>query len=378
MTRRQERRSSYGPLFSQEKDSALIQASLERWLDSARRDPKKLEQLRKALGAPTRLSRVLGKALAAAATKTSPQIFRSLKARGPAMLREQRATFAGFERRLYRTWKRPLDLLEMFIVVCSESGESLSAQWPWKESPEQNLVFDVIRRLQARACQAASEILTLLKAGYAPAAHARWRTLHEMAATAFLIARHGKDVAERFLAHEHVEAWKAAEQYQRCCSRLGERRFSRKEMATFRRNYGAALKRYGPDFKNPYGWAAAALGNKSPKFADIEKAAGLDHMRPYYRMASYPVHATAKTIRFSLALMPRQDILFTGPSGFGLADPGHSTAISLGQITTATITLLPSCDTVSVGRVLLMFTDEIGKEFIKVHRRVEARAKRRP
>lgn len=369
-------------MFSTKKDSALIQSGLDELLREARTSPKKLQQLQKALRAPKRFSTALGEALASAAVRTAPPLFKSLKRSGPAMLRERHAIFGGFERRLYRTWKRPLDLLEMMIVACAEAGEELSKEWPWNESTDDSLVFEVVRRLQARSCQVAYEILTLLKTGYAPAAHARWRTLHETAATVSFITKHGPDVAERFYMHEHVDAWRAAEYYQRYCHKLGYSRYSRKEMAEFRRNYRAVLKQYGPDFRHSYGWASDALTRKDPKkrnpgFADIEKDVSLDHLRPYYKMASYPVHATVKAIRFSLALEPGKDLLLTGPSNLGLSDPGHSTAISLGQTTIAMLMLRPSTDSLSLMHVLLSFTDEIGDAFLEAHRKLMAKGKRR-
>ena len=36
-----------------------------------------------------------------------------------------------------------------------------------------------------------------------------------------------------------------------------------------------------------YGWASHHLGNPQPTFKDIERAAGIDHLRAHYRMASH-------------------------------------------------------------------------------------------
>lgn len=41
-------------------------------------------------------------------------------------------------------------------------------------------------------------------------------------------------------------------------------------------------------------------GNKTPTFEDIEDAVGLAYMRPYYKMASYPVHASPKGLTFTV------------------------------------------------------------------------------
>jgi hypothetical protein len=347
--------------------------SFQRLGEKAGHDQKKVAALHKLLRAPKRLATRSGEILATVAANAAPSIFKSLKARGPAMLADRRAMFAGFEERLYRQWRRPLDLLEMLIVICAETGETVSDRWPWKESKDQDVVFEVVRRLQARACQVASEILALLRSGYAPAAHARWRTLHETAVTASFIEKHGKDAAERFLTHEHVEARKAARQYQRYSRKLGVRRYSRKELGKLRSNFNALVKHYGPEFKDDYGWAAVTLGRKRATFADIEKAARFDHIRPYYKMASYPVHATVKSIYFSLALRDGQDLLLTGPSDIGLGTPGHSAAISLMQTTIVLLAMWPTSDSISLMHVLLLFSDEIGDTFLEADRRLRRR-----
>lgn len=359
---------TYGPLFSTAKDAALIDASLQRIIERARTDPKQLEKLTKALQRPQRFATVLGEALTKAATKSAPRIFARLRSDGVAMLRDQRAMFSAFETRLYETWKEPLDLLEMMIVASAEAGESVSAQWPWKQSREQDAVFDVVRRLQARACQVAREVLALLKSGYAPAAHARWRTLHETAVTTHFIRKYGHRAAETFLAHEYIEARKAARDYQRYCRRLGYPRYTPNELASFRQKHHTRVKKYGDAFKGDYGWAAVTLGVKRVTFRDIEERAGFDHLRPYYRMASYPVHATVKSIHFSLALEDGKDLLLTGPSNLGLTEPGHGAALSLAQAGIAMLTLHPTSDTIAVAEVLLLFTDAIGKAFLKARR----------
>lgn len=38
--------------------------------------------------------------------------------------------------------------------------------------------------------------------------------------------------------------------------------------------------RFGKEMHNEYGWASVALKNPKPNFAQIQKAASLDHWRP--------------------------------------------------------------------------------------------------
>jgi hypothetical protein len=370
----QPQRDHFGGLFIEGKDLAIIMASLDRLYERSLSDPGAMARLRKALRAPSKLASQFGKVLATAAHETAPSVLRDLKRAAPAMLRRRHEDFSGFEKRLQASWRRPLDLLEMLIVVCTEAGDALNQQWQWKKkSREENLVFEVVRRLHARACQVASEILCLLQSGFAPAAHARWRTLHETNVTAHFIADRGGDVAERFLLHEHIEALRAAEQIQTYAKRLRERPFSRSEMSRLRRTRDQLEKQFGAEFRHPYGWAAATLQMKKPTFSDIEAPTKLDHLRPYYKMASYSVHATVKSIRFSLALLPGHDVLLTGASNAGLEIPGHSAALSLAQITMTMTMLHPSSDTIVIGRVAHLFEGEIGAAFLVAARRLKAK-----
>ncbi len=80
---------------------------------------------------------------------------------------------------------------------------------------ENNHVFFVLTRSHARACQIAREILTLIKNGYADGAMARWRALHEISVISSFIAKHGNEVAEKYLLHSNIESNKAAVLYQK-------------------------------------------------------------------------------------------------------------------------------------------------------------------
>jgi len=176
------------------------------------------------------LKKSMARALREVVGAEAKALLAALDERAPTMLRERRAEFKGFERRLHRSWRKPLDRLEQLLVIAAETGELFSAQWPWAESQDADLVFDVVRRLQARACQVAGEVLTLLKAGYPSGAHARWRAMHETAVTAAFIAKHGRATAERYLLHEHVEAHDAIQLYQEHAKALKLRPYRESEL----------------------------------------------------------------------------------------------------------------------------------------------------
>ena len=107
--------------------------------------------------------------------------------------------------------------------------------------------------------------------------------------------------------------------------------------------------------------------------SDIERHVQLGHMRPYYRMASDNVHPNSHGAHFRLGLHSSQqdEVLLAGPSNLGLADPGHSTAISLFQITTVLLATESVLDCVVTMKILEELTDEVGEAFLKVHQELE-------
>jgi hypothetical protein len=99
--------------------------------------------------------------------------------------------------------------------------------------------------------------------------------------------------------------------------------------------------------------------------------AGIDHLRAHYRMASHNVHANPKGIYFKLGLLDEKAVLLAGPSNFGFADPGHSTSISLLQVTTSFCTIEPSLDTLVSLNILEIMVNEIGDLFIEIQSKLE-------
>lgn len=301
--------------------------------------------------------------------ETSGIILADLKSRAPEMLAEHKEIRNGFEQSVYREWRKALELLEMFIVIASEAGEDFNEEFRPSASQNTDFMFEVLTRLHARSCQIANEVLTLLKAGYADGADARWRTMHEIAVIGFFIGKFGQDTAERYLLHEAVESYHAAQQYQRHYIKRGYEPLADSELSRLHSSYEQLVERFGRPYANNYGWAASVLGNRDPKFSDIEQAVDLEHWRPHYKLASHNVHANPKGVFFKLGLYPgERELLLAGPSDTGFADPGHSTAISLLQITTSLLTLKPNVDRLSICHILSTLAREIGDTFLSIQK----------
>ena len=263
-----------------------------------------------------------------------------------------------------------MNLLDTFIFLAIESGSDFR-QREGSSSPEDPFL-EALTRLHAKACQTSSEVLSLLRSGYADGAHARWRSLHEIVVVCAFIMKHGAETAKRYLLHDIIDRYKLARRLNEFAELLNEPPIPSAEFEALKTQRDELVDRFGSSFNEDYGWAAHALNKDRPSIADIEERVQLDHWRPHYRIASDNVHPSAHGTYYRLGLgqYPAGGLL-AGPSNMGLADPGHATAVSLLQ---ATVMLLGSgtatISSVVTSKVLMRLADEIGDAFLDVHTRL--------
>lgn len=288
-----------------------------------------------------------------------------------AMLHERREYLREFESGHYELWQKGLDLLEAYLVAAFEAGENFNKHYRKVASKADDYMFEVLTRIHARAVHVGFEVLTLLKAGYSDGAHARQRTVHELGVISNFITMNGSELAKCYLEHEVIESYKAMILFQEHAEALGYKPYSDEYVQRVKTNRDELCKRYGKSFNGDYGWASVALSIKSPTFRDIEKASGLDHLRPYYKMASHNVHANPKGLSFRLGLSENANILLAGPSNYGLTDPAHGASISVLQATIPMLNSKPTIDSLVIGFVLQKFVDDIGQAFIKVEKEMK-------
>jgi len=269
----------------------------------------------------------------------------------------------GFERRLQRFWKVPVERLDIFIDLNSQIGAEINSLDRPLAAKESDLVFEVITRLHAKACRVASEVMALIRSGYADGAMARWRTIHEASVVANFINENGKDVANRYLLHQHVDNLKAAKRYNEFQKRLGVKRIPLRTLKRMQIHVDRLVAKFGKEFGNEYGWAAVALKNPKPRFSSIEDATRLEHWRPYYKMASHNVHAGSRGLFFQLGLYDESTILLAGPSNSGFTDPAQNTALSLLQITSILLTRKPTIDMLAWASTLQMLAVDVANAF---------------
>ena len=287
----------------------------------------------------------------------------TFKKHWPTESRKRARSIAAFEARLLRRWQRPIDELRLQIAISKDYGVAMTEAVRARRPRTNPISADLLIRLHGRACQVADEIALLLSHGFADGAMARWRTLHEIAVTAMFLSEHGEPAAERYVIHDIVEVRKAAHQYQLHCRRLKSKRLSARELNRTERHYQAALARFGRHFKEQYGWASAALGKSKPTFADIEIGAGVEHLRPYYKLASHNVHANPRGVFFRLGMLKERQMILAGPSDAGLSDPGQSAAISLAQLSAAICRLHPTLDSCVMAKLIGNLADDVAQAF---------------
>jgi len=265
---------------------------------------------------------------------------------GARILRGRRVRMKAFEGRLYSRWAKALDLYELCVYLAQECGEYFDKTYRPIVAGTKAYKFEALTRLHGGAARIAGEIYTLLLAGYASGAHARWRTLHEIATTALFVSQESDDIAERYLHHRFVKSHEDALDYRKHAKRLNKEPLTDSDMALIEENYKAALARFGDDFKQPYGWAAPSLKARNPAlekmkrlgFQHVQDAIQWEHWAPYYRMASHAVHPTATFIRFNLGTFGDETPILAGPCNAGLADPAQGALIALTNATAALFT----------------------------------------
>ena len=128
-------------------------------------------------------------------------ILDSLKTKWKSEARRQEKELRGFRDRLARRWREPLGGLGMMLTIAREFGEAAGLRLQKAHEEEDRHLVAVLVRLHARACQVADEVLTLIAAGFAEGAIARWRTLHEIAITAMHIRARPPRLGEGDGAH---------------------------------------------------------------------------------------------------------------------------------------------------------------------------------
>ncbi|EZP74907.1 hypothetical protein BV97_04645 [Novosphingobium resinovorum] len=290
---------------------------------------------------------------------------KDLAAREQDMLVDRRAEQQGFVERNLDRWKEGFDKLERLIVMSEELGAAIASVLGAAASENNDALYEALVSNHARAVLTAREILCLMMNGFPDGALARWRTLHEVAIISQFISKHGTDTAEAFIEHRHWLSYQRALNYQNHHERAKLTPFEGAELADLKELSEMVLAKRGPDLASDYGWAAAALGKRRPKFSDLEAVTGLDHWRPRYKWSSTVNHGAYLAPLQGLGTSETVEaVRLVGQSNSGMTDPGHMTAITLTHATLPVLMMDPNLDRMAIFKIMLHLSDEIGDAFV--------------
>ena len=294
----------------------------------------------------------------------SGKLVKAWKRQAKSILKEIKSERRKFTDYHNKIWGKPLDLLDALISLSLELGSEFSQKFDFTISNDNEIILGVLTRLHARGCQVSSEILTLLRSGFADGAHARWRTLHEISVIAQFIAMNEKDVAERYVAHSAVADYQRAQQYRKYSDDLSYAPMPDEDFDTIKSNFDEVLKKYGSNFRFDYGWASEVLGNPKLNFTNIEEKVNESHMQPFVKLAHVNIHAGSKGIFSRLGSPPNNDLLVAGASVFGVGEPGQNTAYTISNLT-STLLSYKNNNLDNLGSVLAFkkFVEEVVWEF---------------
>ena len=217
--------------------------------------------------------------------KTARLILCESESKWPEVSRSLRNDNIDFQKNLYRKWKGPIEKLRMLRTICFELGSEFARDLDERPPKGKESLYAVLISSHMRACQIADEVLCLIEGGFADGAMARSRSLHEVAVISAFVLGHGEDVARRYFAHKIVDLKKDAGQYWNLMKHFVDGGDNKLHYEKICGQYEKAIREFGKEFKNPYGWAAVCFGGRSPRFDEIEKAVCEDGARYFYRSA---------------------------------------------------------------------------------------------
>ena len=287
-----------------------------------------------------------------------------IRSRAPAATEETKRARVRFEEALSEYWGEPLDLLELFIQAVTEAEMGFIGSFHDDAVASKDEVHNALTRLLGRGCLVARAILALLRGGYADDAHARWRSLHELAVTAIVISDNGQELAERYMLHAAIERQKLASELQKFESFTGINTIPPEDFEKTQTEGDRLVKRFGKSFGKDFGWAACLFSGTAPTMREIEERVGIGYLRMLYRLSSHNVHANAQDTIYKLGLnLYDGEAHLVAPSMMGLGIAGQSTAMSLCLIALALLSTKPTEDNQVAMGILEHLAKEAGEAF---------------
>lgn len=285
-------------------------------------------------------------------------------------LKDVRKYTEGFNNRLYKTWKKPIDYFESLIELISSYTYSFTETFYEEAYKNNNLLFNALQNIQARALLVSRECLTLIKNGYPDGAFSRWRTIFELSVIGKLLYdENNDDLCKRYLNYYHIQEYKD----EKTSRERGHQDHTDESFKILEQNYNLMISKYGPNYaKGDYGWANNLFNKNRVTFQEIKDRVDMDKLYGYYKLSSTYIHGNHKANEESLGLIPNLEKLkLVGPSNYGLSIPMQNVAISLVHISTYFFLTYSNLDVWTACSIMNKFLDKIIVESNKVQVKIE-------
>ena len=296
---------------------------------------------------------------------------RYLKKHGAEILEEHRFRREAFIEKLNSIWGEAIDNYEILVNVAREIGNCALDFIRLNPSDEHNPhKVEAVIQLFGRACHVGEEISVLLANGLADGAQARWRSLHEIQVVIKLLADGDDLLSKRYLDHHDIDLFLEA----KATDTFGGSRLHSvhpddlRDLSIIK---DELLENYGKDFICPYGWASELLGFKANRFSDLEKLAGAEYVRPFYKAASASVHASSRGTLSRLGMPPDFDGMLAGSSTYGLFSPATGATHSLVMASVDVAQVSGSVDAMAMAVAIEKLSAQLHKKLEKASRSSE-------
>lgn len=269
------------------------------------------------------------------ANQTTEHLLAGIPALASQLRRDRRMLTITLE----EVWGDAFDSYDAIAYASYEIGALLAAE----SSPNgisRPLVWETLLDLHARACRIAAEVGILQRTGFPSGAEARYRTLHEIAVIAAVLQNEDEVVAHRYRDFETVERYQDAMAYQEHAEALGRPLLTGDELELLKQAYDDVFDRWkDKSLTRPLGWAAQICSKPNPGIADLERHAGMGHLRPFYRLANHAIHSGPRASTIERTEIGGRPHRTPGATVFGdVAETGHGAIILLQQINVALVT----------------------------------------
>lgn len=286
-------------------------------------------------------------------------------------LKQINKDLAAFRKKHQKLHHDGLDLLLIFIDLNITINNEMTDHFKVPEFPEPDKVkFVQLLLLHTKACQIINEVYTLVSSGYADAALARWRTLHETCVTFLCLYQSDTQTSQMYLDFQVVEKLKRAKLFNIHHETLKWKPIEAENVTALEKMSDKLHAAHGREFLKDYGWTINILQPGQRHFAGLETLSGLSYLRPFYQWANSKVHSGSEGIYDRLSFdsddildIPRS--ILAGPTKYGLVDPVQFSTYSMLEMTSALVELVNKPEPKLMLEILKMLHDEIATSLIE-------------